>query len=320
MKLTIQQDPTIVLDTGHSGRVYAVAFSPDGIHLLGGGEDGVRRWRLPDGPEVGKQTEMTLFAISVSRDQKWIVCGAEEGASVCDGELREKDIEVEGTNSVMAVDVSPDSTRFVTGSRAKEASIWSISSGERLVGPLQHDDFVTGVRFSPDGEHIATACWGTSVRVFDSHSGDEAININTIIPSRGPITPLVWSNDGQQIFATSKDNRIRSFTVSTGSQLAESQILEHGDIQSIALATNGKFLATYGGHTISFLDALTLNWIGPVITDSAMTYSIALSPDSNYVMTGGDEGKIRVHNLGHILPDVYGPFHVSIWPPFCHPH
>ena len=88
--LTIQSDPTIVLDSGVSEIVYAVAFHPDGKHLFGGGDDGIRRWRLSDGREVGKQTEMRLRAI----------CGTRNGASVWDGDLDEKPITVEGGNRV----------------------------------------------------------------------------------------------------------------------------------------------------------------------------------------------------------------------------
>ena len=62
---------------------------------------------------VGKQPGMNLRAISVSRDGKWMVCGTrDEGASVWDAELHEKVIDVEGTKTVYAVDVSPDSTRL----------------------------------------------------------------------------------------------------------------------------------------------------------------------------------------------------------------
>ena len=86
--LTIQQDRTILLDTGYSGEVWATAFYSDGKHILGGNGGGIRQWRLTDGQEVGKQTGMIVQAISVSRDGKWIVCGTNrKGARVWDGEM-----------------------------------------------------------------------------------------------------------------------------------------------------------------------------------------------------------------------------------------
>lgn len=94
------------------------------------------------------QAGMRLNAISVSKNDKWIVCGTEEGASVWDGEMHEKFIDVESENKVWAVNVSPDSTRFATGTN-DEASIWDMRTGERLVGPPQHDHSVIGNQVLP---------------------------------------------------------------------------------------------------------------------------------------------------------------------------
>ena len=297
--------------TDGSKTVYAVVFHPNGKDILGGGMDGIRRWRLSDSQEVGRQTGIQVLAISVSRDCKWIVCGTRSGASVWDGELREKLIDVEGENRVFAVDISPDSTRFATGTGAGhyKVGIWSIKTGKRLVGPLQHGNRVTGVRFSPTAEHIATAYYGGPVRVFDSRNGDVLITLDTKTPAITATTPLVWSGDGRRIFATSKDNTIKSFDASTGSKLTELEIPSH----SLALAPNCKFIATFAGHSILFLEASTLAQIGPVIADSGDIWSIAISQDNSYLVTGHrDDGKIIIRNLSTILPDLCGPFDVSI--------
>ena len=238
--------------------------------------------------------------------------------------MHEKVIKVEGTSWVWAVDISPDSTRFATGTGWPDhkASIWNITTGERLVGPLKHDGIVNGIKFSPNGEHLATA-WGEgSIRIFDSRSGVELIMIKTDIPSRTPITPFAWSSDSKQIFAESH-NKIKAFDVSTGSQLAESQILRDGDndVLSIALANNGKFVATFSDRSILFLDASTLTRIGFVIADGERIRSIDISVDSSYVATGRGDGKIVIHDLSNILPDSYGAFNVSICSfIIAHPH
>ena len=283
---------------------------------MGGGNGGIRRWRLADGQEVPirNQTEMELRAICMSKNQKWIVCGTTQGASVWDGEMNEKFIDVQGESRVWAVDISPDSTRFATGTY-KNASIWSFASGKRLVGPLDHlDNEVAGLRFSPTGERVATACWGGhSICIFDSHTGDKLITIKVDTASWLG-TLLAWSNDAQRIFATSEDKKIRAFDVSTGSQLAQSQVL-HDDnkgIPSIALAPNSTFIASFASHSISFLDASTLAHIDLAIKDSKETRSISISPNNSYVATGRYDGKIVIRDLSKLLPDSYGPFHVSI--------
>ena len=303
------------LDTGRNGAVWAVAFHADGKHVLGGNGDGLQRWQLSDGRQVEKRMGMDVYAISVSRDDKWVVCGTDgAGASVWDSEMRTKVVDVEGDNTVDAVDVSADSTRFATGTNRKEASIWSITTGERLVGPLEHDAGVLGIRFSPSGVLIAT-CAGNSIRIFDSRTGDKLVAIDIPIPIPGPTTPIAWSSDGQQILAASFDNNIRAFDASTGTQLTESQILHdgHNDVPSIALAANGKFIATFAECSISFLDTSTLARIGPIIEDSKRIWSVAISADSTRLATGQYHGKIIIRDLTKILPDAYtGPFDVSV--------
>ena len=256
-----------------------------------------------------------INTIAASSDHKWVVCGTDKGASVWDAELHEKAIHVENTNQVSAVDVSPDSTRFAAGTagsgRDYEASIWSITSGERLVGPLAHDNTVSGIRFS-NGERMVTSSFGGSVRIFDSRNGDQLIDINIITRSEWISTPLAWSNDNQQIFTTSDDYKVRSFAVSTGSQIAESPNRLVG-CKSISLAPNGKYIATYAGRSISFLDPSTLSLISivPVVEDSKDIFSIAITREGSHLATGQAEGRVTVRNLGSILPDSHGPFHVS---------
>ena len=250
---------------------------------------------------------MELRAISVSKDGKWIVCGTDKGARVWDAELREKTIIVEDTKSVWAVDISPDSTGFATGTN-EDASIWSITGGERLVGPLRHDQWVNGVRFSPDGEHIAASGLGGSVRIFDSRNGSQLIDANTIarVRSLWSITPLAWSNDAQRIFTVSHDERIKCFAVSTGSQLAASPILDNS--YSISLAGSNKFIAAIAKDAIMFLDTSTFAKVGTAIEGE---WATGISLDSSRIAAGRRDGKIIIYDLANFLPDSYGPFQVS---------
>ncbi|KAH0832254.1 WD40-repeat-containing domain protein [Lanmaoa asiatica] len=206
--------------------------------------------------------------------------------------------------------------RFATGTGGGVylLSVWSITNGKKLVGPLRHGNRVTGIKFSPNGEQIATASIGNgSIRVFDSRNGNGLITIQAFTPSLyDPSTPLAWSNDGQKIFAVSTDKRIKSFDASTGSKIAESRILNGSEATSIALAANGKFIAAYASCSISFLDTLTLSRIDPVIDDSEKITSIAISTDCSYLATGRTDGKVVVRNIGNILPDLRGPFHASV--------
>jgi WD40 repeat protein len=295
-----------------SGSVWTVAFHPDGMHFYGGTRDGIRRWRVADGHEVGKQTGMDMNVISVSRDGKWIVCGTMQGASVWDAELQRKVVEVEDTNYVGAVDVSPESTRFATGTDSEygKASIWSLTTGERLVGPLDHDSVVRAVRFSQDGGYLASAC-DNSIHIFDSYNCDKLVTIKNPLPGF-LTTPVVWLSDGR-LFTTSEGGKIKSFDTSTGSQIAEWEVhSDDSDFISIALSADNKSIASLANYSVSFWDTSTHTRLASVSEDADQIRSIALSPDGTRLATGGGNNKtITIWNLSDILPESYLPITVS---------
>ena len=308
--LTIQlgHDARMVLEGG-AGEVWAVAFHPDGKHFFDGTRNEIRRWRVEDGQELGKQTGMDLFAISVSKDQKWIICGASSGASVWDAELHEKVIEVESREAVSSVDVAPDCTKFATGTDYGGANIWSITTGEKLLGPLKHGGVVRGVKFSPDGGRLATACSDSTIRIFDAHNGDQFISIEN--PTRpNSFLPITWST-GQRLFAVSEDYHIRSFDSSAGSLLAEWQIHESSDgPMAIALSANGKFVASSAGRFVSFWDVSTHTQLG-IVEETADLQCIALSPDGCLATGSRESGSSTIWDLRGILPDSCLPGNVS---------
>ena len=282
------------------------------MHLFNGTDNGIRRWRVEDGQELGKQTGREVYAISVSKDQKWVACGTSEGAIVWDTELREKVAEVEGGVYVHAVDVAPDCTKFATGIRGLQVTIWSITTGEKLLGPLEHGNYVVGVKFSPDGGRLATVCYDDStIHIFDAHNGDQLISIENPIDSNSSL-PIVWSTHSQQLFAVSTDYKIKLFDSSTGSPRAEWQIHENSGYgpMSIALSPDGNFIASSAGRFVSFWDTSTHTQLG-IVEETADIQCIALSPDGYHLATGSQaSGSSIIRDLRGILPDSYLPANV----------
>ena len=256
-----------------------------------------------------------LLNVAFSKDGELIACGRSNGrAEVWDIKTHKKVVEATvGAARVFGVDVSPEVTRFVTGS-GRDVAVWSILTGQRLLGPFQHSDFIAAVKFSPSGDRIATATWEhNSIRLYDSSSGQLLVDIPDRVSSPYN-TSLAWSNDGGQLFVASYAGKIKCFHVS-GSFLSwmDWDIQTDNRPVSIALASNGKFIAAASSRFVSFWDTETHSQIGPVIEQSERVWTVALS-SNGYLASAGDDKKIIIRSLKNILPRSYCVNHTDTPP------
>ena len=325
-------DSTKIMKTnGHC--MPSLLFSQDGTQVLGGGgtdkpgsEKGMlQRWRVDDGQEVGEpiRTEgAIIFAVALSPDRRWLVGGlgrsdsgeAKTNVVVWDAQTHEKILDID--TPAISLDISPDSMTLATGLIGGSLCIWSITTGERLVGPLLHDESHSGpeigmvaVRFSPTGDSIATAL-GTkdasqthSICIYDSKNGQQLV----YIPCQSFIffsTPLAWSADGRRLFAASS-NQVKRFDTSSGSLLSSWSVPGNGPRHSIVLSHNQRLAAIIAHKSLSFWDTATEKQIGTVIDHASAALSIALSPDDHCIATGEENGTVALRNLSEILPRSY---------------
>ena len=313
--------------------VYSVLFTNDGKQVLSGDEEGMlRRWRVDDGQEVGEpfRAQREILAVALSPDGKWLACGLRPPwwqairyvfVRIWDARTHEKVLDIKDhTNSVFAMDVSPDSTKLVTGSYNKTACIWNITTGEQFVSPLQHDGVVMAVRFSPHGGRIATATaaendkdekTAKSIRIYDSGNGLLLVQLDTPCMNNGSMISLAWTSDGRQLFAASY-GRVKQFDTFSGSLLKQWSVPGGGRLASVVLSRNQKLVVVTAYKSLSFWDMSTHQQIGAVIEHTSEVWWIALSPNDDQIVTGERNGKVTLRNLRDILPVSYFTINVSV--------
>ncbi|KAF8546332.1 hypothetical protein OG21DRAFT_1502001 [Imleria badia] len=307
--------------------ICSVSFVEDGKQVLSSGTEGMlRRWRVDDGCEARKpmgDEGVEIYAAAVSPDGRWLVCGLRPIkwtgdfpvlVAVWDAQKHEKLLDIRSghghTNTVFSVDISPDSTKFATGGSPsdKHAFIWNMTTGEQLVGPLQHDGAVVAVRFSPNGDRIATATadelsTSKSIRIYNSKNGQQLLDIPCHFYLHESL-PLAWLADGRQLFAASY-SEVKHFDTSSGSLLSKWSVPGGGTTVSVVLSRNQKFSAVASYDTLSFWDTSANRQIGPVINYTSVINRIALSPNDDCIATGENNGKVTLRSLRDILPVSY---------------
>lgn len=119
------QAATISAYHGHTSTVFAVAWSPDGIRMVSGGNDNTLQvWNAITGKRLLTYT----------------------------GHL----------GSIWAVVWSPDGRCIASGGNDGTVQVGEASGGHRFLTFRRHTGPVRGVAWSPDGRHIASATGNTS--------------------------------------------------------------------------------------------------------------------------------------------------------------
>jgi WD40 repeat protein len=175
----------IDLLTGGTRAATAVAFSPDGHTLIGGGLAGV------------------LDIWDVDRTQ-WVAPIAAHSARV------------------VSVAISPDGTMAASGSTDTTIKLWNLKTGRWLATLKGHKRPVWVLTFSPDGQTLASGSGDHTVRLWNVSLRREVailrIGSNPGVP--GEIGFLNFSPDGNTLGAVTKGGILKLFRAATINEMA----------------------------------------------------------------------------------------------------
>ena len=295
--LIVEQERREPTEINVGSVVYAVKFSTNSEHLVSGGGGGVQVWRVEDGKRTATmETNGTVCCLAVSKDGRWIAAGTGLGeVLVWDIATHEQVFrDEEDLGDINGVDFSPDSSRLVSVSDNKTASIWDIATRNR-VQTLHHDSQIVSAKYSPQGDRIATAT-GDSVYIYDSSDGRLIVDIKAkVLPYFN--AGVVWFNNYLLVLS---DSKIVQVEVSTGSLVGEWPIPDTNFHSCIALPKHGEFVAYSTNRTVSFWNMATRIQLGRIQHPQDI-WSIAVSPNDQLIAVGGQDGKIIIESLSHII-------------------
>lgn len=176
----------------------------------------------------------------------------------------------------------------------------------KLVVQTGHISDVMAVAFSPDGRLLATAGFGTVIKLWEVATGRElrSLNDHTGVTIRGSnqsilagpelINALAFSPDGKTLASGGIDKTIKLWSVETG-QVIHNITGFSGMINSVAFSPDGKLLAS--GSADNFIKLFDVATRRNVRTLPRQAFSVAFSRDGKLLASGGADHQIRLWNV-----------------------
>ncbi|MER5638017.1 TIR domain-containing protein [Kitasatospora sp. NPDC002227] len=295
---------------GHTGRVYTLAFHPDGDLLVSGDTSGpVRLWQLSDGTALGHLEGCRGAVYQVAFDAS----GTRLAAGDSDGVVRVWQVESGPVRRVVPLRRQPPEHRgsvwacgfrpvdradldplVVTGGNDGAVRLWDPASGRSRQLLRGHGRRVGSLSFNGDGTLLAAGGNDGVVRLWEPGTGRR---VRELAARSSRLVSAQFSPEGPLIATASNDGDLYLWNALSGEYLREMDV-ETEHVWAEAFSADGVFVATANDDdTVRIWYRSTGAHVATLREHRGRVRSIAFSADGRRLATGCDDSLVRIWDI-----------------------
>jgi WD40 repeat protein len=153
------------------------------------------------------------------------------------------------TKPVLAVALSSDGRRAVSGSSDKTLRVWDLESGQTLRTLQGHTSGVLAVALTSDGRRAVSGSYDNALRVWDLESGQA---LHTLQGHTHEVAAAALTSDGRHAVSGSWDYTLRVWNLKDGREVVSFTI--DGNVTCVAAHDNQTIVAGDGFGRLHFLE------------------------------------------------------------------
>jgi WD40 repeat protein len=289
--------------------ITALRFSPDGKFLAVSGNREVLLHNA-DGSGLAKRLQgdaERILSIAFSADGGLMAAGG--GTPARFGEIQWWDPRAGkllrtakvSSDTVFGASLSPDGAKVAVGCVDNTVRAFETATGKELYKISSHENWPLATVFGIDSKRFVSVGRDSAAKLIDANAGQFLENVNQM---RGELTAVARHPNKDEIVIGGADrvpyvylmDRPRNMKVGEEATLVRMLDRQEGAIFALDWSPDGKRIAVAGaGASVNLYDADTGAQTVSCKGHFAGIYSVAFSPDSAHLATGGFDGQIRLY-------------------------
>lgn len=277
--------------------ITALAFSPDGLTVASGHDDGtVRFWDARTQQPVGQISAhpAAVSAVAFAPGGKHVATAGEDRAvRVWDADSHKKVADlVSHTDRIPSLGWSADGRLLASAGWDTSARVWEIGDPDPLMLLNGHADQVVTLAFSPAGPVLAAADSDRDIYLW---SDPLTAKVGHVLTGHADeVRCLAFNPDGTKLASGGADRVVRVWDAATGRPIGGPSATARHTVA--AFEAGGRLLlASAGGPEFKLYDAATGAEVPP--SGDGPASSVAASPDGRWLAVGGVDAAMRLYDL-----------------------